>query len=136
MIQGKAVSLGVGALCCVLLSAAAAAGPGTPVASEKGLYVVTAQSDDEPVAINRMHTWTLHVESSAGEIVEGAEITVDGGMPEHNHGLPTRPRVTAYLGGGDYRIEGLRFHMGGSWRLRFSIAAAAGTDTATIALEL
>jgi hypothetical protein len=65
----------------------------------------------------------------AGAPVEGAAITISGGMPQHSHGLPTSPQATDYLGDGRYRIDGLKFTMSGWWQLRFAISAAAGSDT-------
>jgi len=89
-----------------------------------------------PIPINRIHGWELVVLTAGGEAVTGAEITVDGGMPAHDHGLPTRPRVTEELGGGRYRVEGLRFHMGGIWEIVVTIEAAGRRDTVTISIEL
>ena len=53
-----------------------------------------------------------------------AAITVDGDMPQHGHGLPTRPQVTKHLGNGDYLVEGMKFQMGGWWVVDFTIDAA------------
>ena len=44
-----------------------------------------------------------------------AAITVDGGMPQHGHGFPTRPRVTRDLDDGTYLLEGMKFSMTGWW---------------------
>lgn len=104
-------------------------------ASADGL-VVTYSTPDGPVEINRMHSWVLHVKSASGEPVTGAEIEVDGGMPAHDHGLPTRPRVTREIGGGDYQLDGLRFHMGGYWEMHVTITTDAGTETVVIPLQL
>lgn len=90
----------------------------------------------QPIVINRIHDWVLHVETAAGEPVDGASITVDGGMPEHDHGLPTAPEVTRNLGDGNYLVEGLRFHMNGYWELEFTITAGGETDTVVIPLTL
>jgi hypothetical protein len=68
--------------------------------------------------------------------VEGATIAVDGGMPQHRHGMPTAPQVTEYLGEGRYRVEGLKFSMSGWWELRFDISSPAGTDKVTFNLVL
>jgi hypothetical protein len=57
-------------------------------------------------------------------------------MPEHDHGLPTKPRITEELGGGDYRLEGMRFHMSGYWEVVVSIVTDAGSFEVTIALQL
>ncbi len=107
-----------------------------PVTSEQGLFVVQATSQLDPLAINQLHAWILHVETPDGQPVEGATITVDGGMPAHNHGLPTEPQVTEELGGGDYRLEGVKFSMPGLWELRITITANGKTDTAVLQLTL
>jgi hypothetical protein len=83
-----------------------------------------------------MHKWTLHVETADGELVENATITVDGDMPEHGHGLPTRPRVTEYLGNGDYLVEGVKFQMGGWWVMDFTITTDSLTDAVHFNMKL
>ena len=91
--------------------------------SENGLFRVSYTSSQDIVPVNQIHQWTLHVETAEGDPVENATITVDGDMPEHGHGLPTRPRVTTYLGKGDYLVEGVKFQMGGWWVMDFTITA-------------
>ena len=103
--------------------------------TENGVFKVS-YSSDENIVINKMHTWTLHVETVDGQPVENAVITVDGGMPQHGHGLPTAPQVTEYLGNGDYLVDGLKFQMGGWWEVRFNITAGDVTDTITFNLTL
>lgn len=104
--------------------------------SASGNFLLSFRSDSEPPPINRIHAWTLHLGNAQGEPVANAEISVSGGMPEHDHGLPTAPRVTGYLGQGDYRLEGMRFHMSGDWELTVDIRAAGLTDTVTVPLRL
>ena len=53
---------------------------------------------------------------------------VSGGMPAHDHGLPSRPRVTRALGDGAYLLEGLKFHMNGRWEVRLDIEVGGNTD--------
>ena len=103
--------------------------------SERGLYTVHYESSLDPIEINRMHSWTLVV-TRAGEPLEGAAIEVSGGMPEHDHGLPTRPRITAELGNGRYRLDGIRFHMTGNWEVVLDISANGNRDSVTITLVL
>ena len=57
-------------------------------------------------------------------------------MPEHGHGLPTSPAVSAHLGAGRYRVEGVKFTMSGWWELRFAITAPAGSDNAVFNVML
>jgi hypothetical protein len=99
-------------------------------------YIVTYTTPDGPPEINRMHSWILYIESESGEPVEGADIEVDGGMPAHDHGLPTRPRVTEDLGGGYYRLDGVRFHMSGYWEIVVTIRSDTSEDTVVIPLTL
>jgi hypothetical protein len=96
--------------------------------TEQGLYEITYVSKIDPVPVNQMLTWTLHVETADGQPVENATISVDGDMPQHGHGLPTRPQVTRYLGNGDYLVEGLKFHMPGWWVMDFVIDANGQSD--------
>jgi hypothetical protein len=104
--------------------------------SEQEVYRVSFRSESAPIVINRIHPWVLHIETVTGQPVEQAEITVDGGMPEHDHGLPTAPRMTGYLGHGDYRVEGMKFHMNGRWEVAFTITDGAQTDRVVFDLEL
>lgn len=99
-------------------------------------FQVSYTSDVAPIEINRMHGWTLTVLRADGSPVDGARIAVSGGMPSHNHGLPTAPRVTRELGDGRYRIDGLRFHMRGEWALRLVIDDGSVRDSVTIPLTL
>ena len=96
--------------------------------SDNGVFRVSYTPSTAMIPVNEMHQWTLHVERADGTPVEDATITVDGDMPEHGHGLPTSPRVTQYLGNGDYRVEGLKFQMGGWWLVDFTITANGQTD--------
>jgi hypothetical protein len=57
--------------------------------TDNGLYHISFTSAFDPIAINQIHSWTLHVETADGQPVDNAEIVVNGGMPQHGHGLPT-----------------------------------------------
>jgi len=98
--------------------------------SQQEHYRVSYQSKVEPIPLNRIHSWTLHLETADGEAVDDAQIAVYGGMPVHKHGFPTAPRVTQGLGNGDYRVEGLKFSMAGHWELWLNIRSGGVTDKA------
>ena len=104
--------------------------------SESGLYRGTILPQGDSIPQGRLQRWTLHLETADGAPVDSASVSVDGGMPQHGHGLPTAPRVTRNLGGGRYQIEGLKFNMGGWWEVRLRITSAAGTDSVTFNVEL
>lgn len=92
--------------------------------------------NSSPLPLNQIHSWTIHIETADGQPVEGAEILVDGGMPQHGHGLPTQPEVTEDLGNGDYRVEGMKFQMLGFWEVKFNINADGQSDNVTFNLIL
>ncbi len=107
-----------------------------PWTSRGGELQISYASNLEPLTINQIHSWVLFVETSEGIPVADAELTVEGGMPEHDHGLPTRPRVTRYLGDGKYLLEGVRFHMPGAWEIQVAIEALGKQDVVVISLTL
>jgi hypothetical protein len=114
--------------------AAAEFGAG-PRASANHLYTATLQGS-QGLRLRQLQTLPVLIVDAKGQPVDGARISVDGGMPEHSHGLPTRPVVKRYLGNGIYEIEGLRFSMGGWWELKLAIESPSGTDRVTFNLSL
>lgn len=99
-------------------------------------WSVEYESSLQPIPINTIHSWVLTIRDADGAPVTGAAIEVEGGMPEHDHGLPTRPRVTEEIGDGRYRLDGLRFHMAGEWEIVVTIKADGKTRTVVIPLQL
>jgi cytochrome c peroxidase len=53
-------------------------------------------------------------------------VFINGGMPMHRHGFPTKPSSKTYLGNGNYRVEGIKFNMHGEWEMRFNIRMQGG----------
>lgn len=100
-------------------------------ATAKGLYsvAIAPEAGAEP-AEGELHSWLVTLKTAAGRPVDDAKIEVSGGMPQHGHGLATRPEVTAYLDQGVYRMEGMKFTMSGWWELKLAISAGAGADEA------
>lgn len=106
-----------------------------PRASSNHVYTATLQPR-QPLRLRQLQTVPVLIADAGGRPIDGAVISVDGGMPEHAHGLPTQPRVTRALGGGMYEIEGVRFSMGGWWQLKLAVDSPAGADSVTFNLEL
>ena len=106
-----------------------------PRASAEGTYVATLEPA-RPLRPRLMQTVRVTVRDAEGRAIDGAQISIDGGMPQHGHGLPTRPRVTRNLGDGVYEIDGVRFNMGGWWEFKVAIAGSRGADTVTFNLSL
>lgn len=97
--------------------------------SVQGRYVVQMEPPAATPAINQIHAWQIKVSSPDGAPVRNARIAVDGGMPQHGHGLPTRPQVTREVADGTYVMEGMKFSMTGWWEIKLAIQAAEGSDT-------
>ena len=106
-----------------------------PRRSGSGAYMASLIVDGE-LGVRKLQSVRVSVADSTGAPIEGATITVDGGMPQHGHGLPTQPRVTRSLGQGEYLVEGLRFNMSGWWVLSLDVDGSMGRDTVTFNLAL
>ena len=99
-------------------------------------------SEITPLDINRIHSWLLRLTDIQGRPVSNAQIELVGGMPEHDHGMPTQPQITAETEVGSYLLEGVRFHMPGNWQLDIKLTYkltyepdTAGLTTETITIE-
>ena len=106
-----------------------------PRESARQMYTVYLRPT-EVLRLRKLQTVRMLVLDATGRPVDNARISVDGGMPEHGHGLPTQPQVQRSLGGGMYDIEGLRFSMGGWWEVKLSIETPTGADRVTFNLDL
>jgi hypothetical protein len=104
--------------------------------SEGGAYRGTIRPQGDTILQGRLHRWTLHLETADGAPVDSAAVVVDGGMPQHGHGLPTKPRVTRHAGNGDHVVEGMKFNMGGWWVVKFRVSAVAGPDSLVFNLKI
>lgn len=100
-------------------------------ASAQGRYLVQLEPPAATPALNQIHAWQVRLSAPDGRPVRDARIAVDGGMPQHGHGLPTRPQVTRQVADGTYLIEGMKFSMTGWWEIKLAIQAAGGSDSVT-----
>lgn len=94
-------------------------------------FVVTLQPPARPAAINQIHSWQIMLTSPTGLPIPDAQIAGDGGMPQHGHGLPTRPQVTQKAVDGTYLLEGMKFSMPGWWEIKLAIQANGESDKVT-----
>lgn len=100
-------------------------------ASSHGAFVVELEPPATTPPINKIHSWRIRLADASGVPMTHARITVDGGMPQHGHGLPTQPRVTHETSPGTYLMEGMKFSMSGWWEIRLQIDAAGMSDKVT-----
>ncbi|TFY99967.1 FixH family protein [Ramlibacter rhizophilus] len=99
--------------------------------SAAGHYRVAIVAPTPAPAVNQLHAWKVRLAGADGRPVKGAEFSVDGGMPQHGHGYPTRPRVTRELEDGTYLLDGMKFSMTGWWDLKLGIRGSEGADAVT-----
>jgi len=109
-------------------------GPGPRISANR-LYTATLQSDGQ-LRLRQLQTVRVAIVDGDGRAVENAALAIDGGMPQHGHGLPTKPRMTRALGEGAYEVGGVRFNMGGWWEFKITITTDRGIDTVTFNLSL
>jgi len=102
--------------------------------SAKKLFRISYVSEKLPIPIGKIISWKLRVETADGRPVKNAEISINGNMPEHGHGLPTQPEVTEGSEAGNYIVQGLKFSMPGWWVITFKAKAQDMDDTVTFNL--
>lgn len=96
--------------------------------STTGLYSVSLTPEQAPIRKEVSQSFILTVKMADGKPADVLRIEIVGNMPDHGRSLPTEPHVTAALGDGRYRIEGVRFTRTGWWQLEFTIDAPPGRD--------
>jgi hypothetical protein len=77
-----------------------------------------------PIPVGRHFVLDIALCAPAGQALP-ATLRVDATMPEHRHGMNYRPGVSTRAEG-QFRAEGLMFHMPGRWELVFEWRDAAG----------
>jgi len=89
--------------------------------SKENRFLVTLVPPEGAIGIQQIQSWQIKLATPAGVPIPGALVYMNGGMPEHGHGLPTRPVVTKEIVPGTYLLEGLKFSMPGWWELVVAI---------------
>ena len=100
------------------------------------VLVLSMEQRNEPIPINRMLSFRFSLTNRNGAAITNAEFAVSGGMPQHDHGMPTNPRVSPTQNSGEYLLQGVKFHMPGDWVLSFSVVAGDVRETLELTLHL
>lgn len=117
--------------------AAAAPLPGTPLElggrSKAGTYQLTLRMTVPQVS--ELFAAEVRVSLASGAALpDGTTVTVDATMPDHRHGMMTQP-VTAAVGPGQWRADGLKLHMQGHWVFAVDVRGPAGYDRLDLPFE-
>jgi hypothetical protein len=91
--------------------------------SKHGEVIATILVNGPTIPTNQIHSWLLKVSTNRGRPLPRAAIVVDALMPEHSHGMATKPRVTQELDQGVYLVDGMKFQMSGRWVVGFGVRA-------------
>ncbi len=124
--------------------------PPSPRANEvttaHGAYTLTYAVDPSPVRASELFSITTRVfDAKSGAAIDDAKVTVDARMPQHGHGMATKPKddpgkcddagVCRHPGGA-YITRGMKFHMPGEWTLTFAVDGPRGMDRAELVYKL
>lgn len=103
-----------------------------------GRYRLKWRPSPDPIPLSALfEVETTVVDAVTGAPVEVGAVRVDARMPEHGHGMATRPEADSgdcdaagvcRHPGGVYRTRGMKFHMPGEWVLSFDVEGPAGPD--------
>jgi hypothetical protein len=112
-----------------------AAGKGGKVQTiESKQYALAFRTQPEKVEIGRHFAVELALCAHDGAATPDG-VRVDAQMPEHRHGMNYKTTVTV-SGAGNFRAEGLMFHMPGRWEYIFEVRAGGATERLTTSVIL
>jgi hypothetical protein len=126
--------LSLPALALALMCAATGAKPAEPIVlrTEAGRFSLRLTDIERPERVNHLHGFELSLITVDGRPATSASIVITGQHRYALNPLPTSPQVQPGPADGTYRIEGLRFHVAGEWRLVFAIEFEQIRDRATL----
>lgn len=101
---------------------------------ESAQYQLAYRLLPDPVQVGRHFAIEIMLCPRDGAVLP-TELRVDATMPEHKHGMNYRPSIKA-VSPGQYRAEGLMFHMPGRWELVFELRGSGAAQRLTQALQI
>lgn len=104
------------------------------LASDGGTFDLRLTTDPQPVRLNEYFELIVDVAAErAAEDRNPVWVGVDVQMPEHAHGMNTRPR-REQLGDGRFVFRGLLLHMAGEWEIVLDVAKGRVRERASVRL--
>lgn len=106
-------------------------------ASNGAGYVLAVSFGTDPLVYNEEFELSVWVLDPAGTSrpLRDVELSVDAGMPEHGHGMNRVPSLERRDDGG-FDVDGMLFHMIGTWELYYDVTRGAITERAQETVEL
>jgi hypothetical protein len=100
-------------------------GHGTGIVVYSDRYLIAFRPEPLRIEVGQPFMLLVNVCTKRGDAAE--LVRVDATMPEHKHGMNYAPTLEA-TGNGRYRVDGLLFHMPGSWEVAFDVRPADKPD--------
>lgn len=80
------------------------------------------------IPLNKIHNWTVQLSHNYNRSLKGANMMLSVTMPEHLHGMTTKPVISKGTKEGEFFIEGMNFHMPGWWELTLDVDGYGSRD--------
>jgi len=116
--------------------------PASPRPTQVGRYLVELRFEPDPPPLGELFRVEARVTVPDGRPVETAKVEVDARMPQHEHGMETRPRLrpgacddagqACRHEDGRYVFDGFKFHMPGDWTVVVQVEGPRGPDSTSI----
>lgn len=113
--------------------------------TQVGRYLVGVSFEPDPPPLGELFTATATVSLPDGTPLETGVVTLDARMPQHDHGMETRPRVRTVdcvegevcrHPNGIYVADGFKFHMSGAWTVLATVTGPRGPDSTSFVYEM
>ena len=101
----------------------------------------------QPIALGELFSVEAVLLGADGAPVPNGTVKIDARMPQHGHGMATKPvddpgvcapdlPTSCVHPEGRYRTDGMKFHMPGDWTITFEVDGPAGPDRAEVVYKL
>lgn len=94
---------------------------------------LTLSTEPAMIPLNELFTLTVRALDADGNALDGT-LTFDATMPAHGHGMNVEP-VLSSTETGVFVVEGVNFHMPGTWKLDFTFESDGTTLTVSADYE-
>jgi hypothetical protein len=100
-------------------------GHGTGIVVYSDRFMIAFRPEPLRIEVGQPFMLLMNVCTKGGDPAE--LVQVDATMPDHKHGMNYAPTLKG-TGEGRYRVDGLLFHMPGSWEVAFDVRPADKPD--------
>lgn len=94
--------------------------------TDGGTWTVSILPDPDPIPANAEFALVVTVDDGSGGAV-GTRLDLTADMPAHGHAMNQEPVVSG--ADGEFRADGMLFHMTGEWRIFIEVDSNAGAET-------